>query len=97
MTAHAACIVAIQCSTSSTAQQYSTATQLIRFIYVGCRTALRAVRDKHVVVVDGNQMFNRPGPRLVDALEFLVRFQRGAGVAHEVMLLVMFGARRGCV
>jgi ABC-type Fe3+-hydroxamate transport system substrate-binding protein len=24
------------------------------------------------VVVDGNQMFNRPGPRLVDALEFLV-------------------------
>jgi iron complex transport system substrate-binding protein len=22
--------------------------------------------------VDGNQMFNRPGPRLVDAFEFLV-------------------------
>jgi ABC-type Fe3+-hydroxamate transport system substrate-binding protein len=25
-----------------------------------------------VVVVDGNQMFNRPGPRLVDAFEWLV-------------------------
>lgn len=27
---------------------------------------------KGVVIVDGNQFFNRPGPRLVDALEFLV-------------------------
>lgn len=27
---------------------------------------------EHVVVVDGNQMFNRPGPRLVDAFEWLV-------------------------
>ncbi|KAI8620433.1 putative ABC transporter [Chytriomyces sp. MP71] len=27
-----------------------------------------------VVIVDGNQMFNRPGPRLVDALEFLVGY-----------------------
>ncbi|KAJ3073037.1 hypothetical protein HDU98_002365 [Podochytrium sp. JEL0797] len=27
-----------------------------------------------VCVVDGSQMFNRPGPRLVDALEFLVGF-----------------------
>jgi len=25
-------------------------------------------------VVDGNQMFNRPGPRVVDALEFMVAF-----------------------
>ena len=30
-----------------------------------------------MVVVDGNQMFNRPGPRLVDALEFLV------GLLHD--------------
>ncbi|KND03460.1 uncharacterized protein SPPG_00943 [Spizellomyces punctatus DAOM BR117] len=29
---------------------------------------------KKVAVVDGNQMFNRPGPRLVDALEWLVGF-----------------------
>lgn len=33
---------------------------------------LRAVKEKNVWVVDGNQMFNRPGPRLVDALEWLV-------------------------
>lgn len=35
-------------------------------------TDLPAVRDGRVAVVDGNQMFNRPGPRLVDAFEFLV-------------------------
>lgn len=29
--------------------------------------------------IDGNQMFNRPGPRLVDALEFLVDVLQGAG------------------
>ena len=33
---------------------------------------LRAVKEGKVWVVDGNQMFNRPGPRLVDALEWLV-------------------------
>ncbi|GLI63002.1 hypothetical protein VaNZ11_005861, partial [Volvox africanus] len=33
---------------------------------------LRAVQSGHVVLVDGNQHFNRPGPRLVDALEWLV-------------------------
>lgn len=32
---------------------------------------LRAVRDKRVYVVDANQYFNRPGPRLVDSLEIL--------------------------
>ena len=30
-----------------------------------------AARTGRVAVVDGNAMFNRPGPRLVDALEFL--------------------------
>lgn len=33
---------------------------------------LPAVKEGHVAVVDGNQMFNRPGPRVVDALEFMV-------------------------
>lgn len=33
---------------------------------------LPAVRRGRVALVDGNQMFNRPGPRLVDALEWLV-------------------------
>lgn len=33
---------------------------------------LPAVRNGRVALVDGNQMFNRPGPRLVDAYEWLV-------------------------
>lgn len=33
---------------------------------------IRAVRAGRVAVVDGNQMFSRPGPRLVDAFEWLV-------------------------
>jgi iron complex transport system substrate-binding protein len=33
---------------------------------------LPAVRRGRVALVDGNQMFNRPGPRLVEALEWLV-------------------------
>lgn len=35
-------------------------------------SALPAVADGNVVLVDGNQMFNRPGPRLVDAFCWLV-------------------------
>jgi len=38
--------------------------------------ALRAVRDSRVFVADGNQYFNRPGPRLVESLEIL------AGIVH---------------
>ncbi len=30
-----------------------------------------AVRNEHIVAVDGNAYFNRPGPRLVDSLEIL--------------------------
>ena len=32
---------------------------------------LRAVRDGRVFLADGNQYFNRPGPRLVESLEIL--------------------------
>lgn len=32
---------------------------------------LQAVRSRRVYVTDGNQYFNRPGPRLVDSLEIL--------------------------
>jgi iron complex transport system substrate-binding protein len=32
---------------------------------------LRAVRDDRVFLADGNQYFNRPGPRLVESLEIL--------------------------
>jgi iron complex transport system substrate-binding protein len=34
-------------------------------------TSLRAVRDGRVYLVDGNQYFNRPGPRLIDSLEIM--------------------------
>ncbi|HXM45042.1 MAG TPA: cobalamin-binding protein [Bryobacteraceae bacterium] len=37
---------------------------------------LRAVRNGRVFVADGNQYFNRPGPRLVESLEIL------AAIAH---------------
>jgi iron complex transport system substrate-binding protein len=33
--------------------------------------SLRAVRGEHVFIVDGNQFFNRPGPRLVESLQIL--------------------------
>ncbi len=33
---------------------------------------LRAVREDRVILADGNQYFNRPGPRLVESLEILV-------------------------
>ena len=33
-----------------------------------------AARSGRIALVDGNQMFNRPGPRLVDAYEFLVGY-----------------------
>ena len=39
--------------------------------------ALPAARDKRIALVDGNQYFNRPGPRLIDALAFLVGWIHG--------------------
>jgi len=38
---------------------------------------LPAVRARRVALVDGSQMFNRPGPRLVDAFEWLVGWLNG--------------------
>ena len=35
---------------------------------------LRAVRNRRVHLTDGNQYFNRPGPRLVESLEILTSF-----------------------
>ncbi len=37
----------------------------------------KAVRSGRVALVDGNEMFNRPGPRIVDAFEFLVGWLNG--------------------
>jgi iron complex transport system substrate-binding protein len=41
---------------------------------------LRAVRNQRVYLTDGNQYFNRPGPRLVESLEILA----------EIILPAMF-------
>ena len=38
---------------------------------------LKAVREGRVHVVDGNQFFNRPGPRLVESLEILTELLQG--------------------
>lgn len=38
---------------------------------------LPAVRQGRVAVVDGNQMFNRPGPRVVEAFEWMVGWMNG--------------------
>ena len=39
--------------------------------------SLRAVREEHVFIADGNQFFNRPGPRLVESLQIL------ADIVHQ--------------
>ena len=36
-------------------------------------SGLRAVRAGRVYLTDGNQYFNRPGPRLVESLEILAQ------------------------
>jgi iron complex transport system substrate-binding protein len=38
---------------------------------------LPAAQSRRVALVDGNQMFNRPGPRIVDAFEWLVGWLHG--------------------
>jgi iron complex transport system substrate-binding protein len=48
--------------------------------------SLRAVQQHHVVICDGNIHFNRPGPRLVEALEFLSWLFNNK-VANELSLL----------
>jgi iron complex transport system substrate-binding protein len=40
--------------------------------------ALRAVREGQVYVTDGNQYFNRPGPRLVESVEILAEILHAA-------------------
>jgi iron complex transport system substrate-binding protein len=42
---------------------------------------LRAVRERQVYIADGNQYFNRPGPRVVESLQIL------AGILHPALRL----------
>ena len=40
-------------------------------------TKLRAVKNRRVYAADGNQFFNRPGPRIVESLEILTEIMHG--------------------
>lgn len=40
-------------------------------------TKLRAVKNRRVYLTDGNQYFNRPGPRIVESLEILTEIIHG--------------------
>jgi iron complex transport system substrate-binding protein len=40
---------------------------------------LRAVKNRRVYLTDGNQFFNRPGPRIVESLEILTELIQGDG------------------
>jgi iron complex transport system substrate-binding protein len=48
-----------------------TATELPSLVRHPEWTQLKAVRDGRVYLADGNQFFNRPGPRIVESLEIL--------------------------
>lgn len=52
--------------------QQETLKELPPLLASGFWPHLKAVQEGRVVLVDGNAMFNRPGPRLVDCFEFLV-------------------------
>lgn len=45
---------------------------------------LRAVRTGRVYLADGNQFFNRPGPRVVETFEIVVEILAGAGRLRDV-------------
>jgi len=49
--------------------------------------ALEAVKSRRVFVADGNQYFNRPGPRLVESLEILAEMLHPAifRFSHEIV------------
>jgi iron complex transport system substrate-binding protein len=43
----------------------------------GC---LKAVRGRRLFLADGNQYFNRPGPRIVETFEIIAAMLHGVGV-----------------
>jgi iron complex transport system substrate-binding protein len=61
-------------------------------------SALRAVREGRVFLTDGNQYFNRPGPRLVESLEILAQIVHPDVFApiHEGQGWQRFEGARGC-
>ncbi len=62
--------------------------------WIGSRTdypTLRAVRENQVYVADGNQYFNRPGPRVVESLEILVEILHPGVPANGGSRYVRYG------
>ena len=59
-----------------------TRAEMARFAADPRFATLRAVRSWRVYVVDGNQYFNRPGPRLVDSAEILAEILHGDRFAY---------------
>jgi iron complex transport system substrate-binding protein len=45
--------------------------------------SLRAVRESRVYLADGNQYFNRPGPRVVETLEILAEVLHQGGTQRH--------------
>ncbi len=61
---------------------------------------LRAVRSGRVYLADGNQYFNRPGPRVVETLQIITEILRsgrseGSGWRARVMMSMSHGVGRG--
>ena len=54
---------------------------------------LRAVREGRVYLTDGNQYFNRPGPRLADSAELLAEILHPEefGTTHQGIAWEAFG------
>jgi iron complex transport system substrate-binding protein len=49
----------------------------------GPAARLRAARERRVFVADGNQFFNRPGPRLLESAEILAEMFAAADFGHR--------------
>jgi iron complex transport system substrate-binding protein len=52
--------------------------------------ALRAVREGRAFIADGNQYFNRPGPRLADSVEILAEMLHAVDFGHSSDAWVRF-------
>jgi iron complex transport system substrate-binding protein len=62
-------------------------------------SALKAVRNKRVYVADGNQYFNRPGPRLIDSLEIMaeILYPQLFNFGHEGTAWINFTSSKSSI
>lgn len=62
--------------------QTQQATQELALQHTAQWSSLKAVKTQRVYLTDGNQYFNRPGPRLVDSLEILAEILHPDGIQY---------------